>query len=220
MCGRFSLSTPTETLAEYFELAEVPRLTPRYNVAPTQAVAVIRDGPRGGGRRLDLLHWGLVPRWAKDRRMGARMINARSETAATKPAFRSAFRRRRCLVAADGFFEWRSVGGRKEPMFFRMVDGAPFGLAGLWEHWQAPDGQALESCTILTTKPSALVAPIHDRMPVIVAREDFALWLDPGVQEPSSVLRLLVPFEADTMTCHRVSTRVNSPRNDDPECVR
>ena len=219
MCGRFSLSVPDEALADYFELADTPDLEAHYNIAPTQNVACVRPGPEGGGRRLDLLRWGLVPFGAKDLRVGARMINARCETVATRPAFRQAFRERRCLVAADGFYEWRKVDGRKQPVFFQLEGGGPFGFAGLWSYWHSPDGEAVETCAIVTTAANELVAKTHDRMPVILRREDHALWLDHETHDPGRLGAVLTAFATAEMTARAVSTHVNSHANDDPRCI-
>ena len=220
MCGRFTLSTPAQTLQQIFDLSETPDLPPRYNIAPSEAIATIRLPAPQAGRRLDLLRWGLVPPWAKAPDVGARMINARAETAATNPAFRAAFRRRRCLVPADGFYEWQRLERRnKQPFYIRMRDGLPFAFAGLWEYWEGPQGDALETCTILTTEPSELVRPVHDRMPVILDPRDWDLWLDPGVQDPARLQPLLHPYPAENMTAFPVSQAVNNPANDREECV-
>ena len=220
MCGRFTLSTPAQTLQQVFDLAETPDLPPRYNIAPSEAIAAIRLPEPQAGRRLDLLRWGLVPPWAKEPDVGARMINARAETAATNPAFRAAFRRRRCLVPADGFYEWQRLERRnKQPFYIRMRDGSPFAFAGLWEHWEGPQGDALETCTILTTDPSELVRPVHDRMPVILDPRDWDLWLDPGVQDPARLQPLLRPYPPEQMIAFPVGQGVNNPANDREECV-
>lgn len=217
MCGRYTVRGILP-VAELFGVVMPPEFVPRYNVAPTQDVPVVRAA-EGSGRRADLLRWGLVPSWAKDPAVGNRMINARAETAAEKPAFRDAMKRRRCLVAADGFYEWRpdpAGGKRKQPHFIRMRGDRPFAIAGLWERW-GQGGEELESFTILTTSANELVSPIHDRMPVIIAPADFDRWLDPSVAA-TDVQGLLAPFPADEMEAYPVSTRVNSPSNDDAEC--
>jgi putative SOS response-associated peptidase YedK len=172
-----------------------------------------------GLRELTHFHWGLIPRWAKDPTIGSRMINARSETAAEKPSFRTAFKYRRCLVPSDGFYEWQKVNGSKQPLRIQMAGGGLFAIAGLWEHWQSPDGSEIESCTLLTTEPNDLLQPVHNRMPVILAQEDFDLWLDPGAQHPGEVQPLLRPYPADQMSFYPVSTHVNNPRNEDPQCI-
>ncbi len=218
MCGRFALFAPGESLAEQFLMGSVPMLSPRYNIAPTQPVTAVRLSPRTNQREWALFRWGLIPSWAKDDTFSARMINARAETAAEKPAFRAAFKRRRCLIPADGFYEWQKLNGKKQPMFICAQDGSPLALAGLWEVWHSADGSMIESCTILTTTPNDLMAPIHNRMPVIVEPEDYDLWLNPG-QRPEAARHLLRPFPSQKLTAYPVSTRVNSPRNDDPSCI-
>jgi putative SOS response-associated peptidase YedK len=221
MCGRFTLRAPASVVAEQFGVFELETFTPRFNIAPTQPVAAVRmtagDGP--ARRELVWLHWGLIPRWAQDPKIGARMINARSETAAEKPAFRAALRRRRCLVAADGFYEWQRTAGRKQPYFISMKDGRPFAFAGLWEHWEGPDDTVISSCTLLTTGPNKLVEPIHNRMPAILAAEDYDRWLDPAVEQPGPLMPLLRPYPDEEMTLYPVGTYVNSPAHDDPQCV-
>ncbi len=219
MCGRFTLSTSPQTLQRMFELPEAPNLPARFNIAPSEAIAAIRLPKPNAQRELALLRWGLIPAWAKAPDTGAKMINARSETAATSPAFRAAFRRRRCLVPADGFFEWQKLDRRKQPFYMRMQDGQPFAFAGLWEHWQGKDGQVIDTCTILTTDPSDLLRPIHDRMPVILDPAAYTLWLDPSVQDPERLRPLLRPYPVDRMEAYPVSQLVNSPVNDLPDCI-
>ncbi len=219
MCGRFTLSSPAEVVAEVFELRDLPAIEPRYNIAPTQLAPVVRFDAGVTQRRFDLLHWGLIPAWAKDSSIGARMINARSETAAEKPSFRSALKRRRCLVVADGFYEWQKLERAKQPWCIRMADGGPFGLAGLWEHWRGSDGTEIESCTILTTQPNGTMRPLHDRMPVILDPQDFGTWLDPGVETSEMVMALMRPCPGDRLTAYPVSTHVNRPANDDASCI-
>ena len=222
MCGRFSLTSSGEVLAEFFELADAPDVVPRYNIAPTQPAPVVRIPPHGSRRRFDLLFWGLVPSWAQDPGSGARMINARAETIADKPSFRAAFERRRCLVIADGFYEWQAVPGMKgkQPYYIRMSDGSPLGFAGLWEHWAGTDGSELDSCTIITTEPNELLRPLHNRMPVILRRRDFETWLDPKVSPGAGLRELLVPYSAEEMTAYPVGRAVGNPANDTPECVK
>ena len=219
MCGRFTLSSPSETVEALFELAETPDLAARYNVAPTQAVATVLVDAGKSQRVLRMLHWGLVPSWAKDPGIGARMINARAETVATKPSFRSAFRRRRCLIVADGFYEWKKLEHGKQPYYIRLADGAPFAFAGIWEHWEGGDAGEIDSCTIITTEPNELTRDIHNRMPVILAPEDRTKWLDPDLTEPADVQALLRPYPPDFMEAYPVSTRVNRASNDVPECI-
>jgi len=219
MCGRFTLIAPGEAVAELFQLTDIPNLAPRYNIAPTQPVAAVRVAEKSGNRELTHFYWGLIPRWAKDPSIGSRMINARSETAAEKPSFRVAFKYRRCLVPADGFYEWQKLNGQKQPLRIQMEDGGPFAIAGLWERWASADGSEIESCTLLTTEPNELLQDVHNRMPVILAPQDFDLWLDPGAQHPGEVQHLLRPYPAGEMSYYPVSAHVNNPRNEDPLCI-
>jgi len=227
MCGRFALLTAGEELVAQFGVNTTPvdisMITARYNVAPTQPVVIVRHTASAGSvhagqRELTFVLWGLITSWAKDTKIGASLINARSETAAEKPSFRAAFKRRRCLVLADGFYEWQQQNGTKQPMFIHMADHAPFALAGLWESWYSPDGGVLDTCTILTTTPNELMAPIHNRMPVILEPEDYNTWLVPGDQ-PNLALHLLRPFPSEKMAAYPVSTWVNSPAHDDAQCI-
>jgi putative SOS response-associated peptidase YedK len=219
MCGRFTLTDPDADLAVQFNLPEIPDMQPRYNIAPTQPVAAVRASPRGPDREMVFLHWGLIPFWAKDPSMGARMINARSETAAEKPAFRAAFRRRRCLVVADGFYEWQKQNGTKQPFYIHLHTSQPFAFAGLWELWEGADASVIESCTLLTTQPNDLLRPIHNRMPVILHPKDYDLWLDPEIQQADRLQPLLSPYPAEEFSAYPVSRWVNSPGNDDPRCI-
>jgi putative SOS response-associated peptidase YedK len=221
MCGRFTLRTPAAAVAKQFGLLEVPPFEPRFNVAPAQPAAVVRLAPGApqGRRQWAWLRWGLLPPWAKDPALGNRLINARAETAAQKPAFRAALRQRRCLVVADGFYEWQHTASRKQPYFFQLRDQRPFGFAGLWERWQGPEGSAVETCALLTTEANDLVRPIHDRMPVIVAPADYPLWLDPAVEEPRQLSRLWTPYPAGEMTAYAVGTWINSPAHEDRRCI-
>jgi putative SOS response-associated peptidase YedK len=218
MCGRFTLTISPDQLQDQFGLSEPPPtdLVPRYNIAPTQAVAVVTNSP---DRKLEIFQWGLIPSWAKDPKIGNKLINARAETLAEKPSFRTALKRRRCLVVADGFYEWKKDGARKTPMYIQMDDGRPFGFAGLWEVWQPPDGSLLKTCTIITTEPNALLATIHNRMPAILPPEAYDAWLQPGELAADQALPLLQPFDARRMKATPVSTRVNSPGFDSPECI-
>src|SRR5208337_1215267 len=218
MCGRFTMTTPGRVVNDLFQLPEAPLLPLRFNIAPTQPVASVRKTADQGKRELVALHWGLIPSWAKDRKIGYGMINARAETAATKPAFRSPFRNRRCLVAADGFYEWQKTGGKKQPYYFRLTDGQPFGFAGLWDRWESPDGELVESVTILTTEANELLRPLHERMPVILEPKEYDLWLDPSVRKPELVQPLLRPYRSEAMTAYPVSPWVNDARHDDPRC--
>ena len=213
MCGRYTLTVPVDRLAGEFDLdGGVGELSPNYNVAPTQSVATVLA--ENGGRRLEMLRWGLVPSWADDPEIGSRMINARAETAPEKPSFRSAFKRRRCLIPADGFYEWKREEGGKQPFYFHMEDGRPFAFAGLWEEWH----DELRTCAILTTSPNEVAAKIHNRMPVILPREDYDAWLDPEA-EKEELVSLLRPYPGDDLETFPVSRFVNSPRNNDERCV-
>lgn len=218
MCGRFALISDSSTLQQTFNLTDVPeRLLPRFNIAPSQPVAVITNA---APQEITFFRWGLIPFWAKDASIGASLINARAETAAEKPAFRSAFKRRRCLIPADGFFEWRKNDrGKKVPLFIHLRDRHPFALAGLWEVWFSPEGDEVRTCTILTTTPNSFMQPIHNRMPVILLPEHYAAWLVPDEQSPERLMPLLRPYDSAEMAAHPVSSLVNNPRNDTPECI-
>jgi putative SOS response-associated peptidase YedK len=226
MCGRFTLRAPLTVLSQQFlfdlgPAAEIAAVRPRYNVAPTQTIAAIRQLESGGKRKLAWLHWGLIPSWAKDAKMAASMINARGETVAEKPAFRTAFARRRCLILADGFFEWKKVGKQKQPFYFRLQGEQPFAFAGLWESWRGPagsEGTPLESCTIVTTTANELCRPLHDRMPVILESCDYDRWLDTATAK-DDLLALIQPLPADLMKSEPVNPRVNNVRNDDAQCL-
>jgi putative SOS response-associated peptidase YedK len=216
MCGRYTLRTPVDTLAEFFEIDEPPSsVAASYNVAPTQGVATVLV--EDGKRKLEMLHWGLIPSWADDPSIGNKMINARAETVAEKPSFRKAFRNHRCLVLADGFYEWQKTANGKQPYYIRMEDDSPFAFAGLWESWK--NGSEVRSTTIITTDANDVVAPIHDRMPVILHPEDYALWLDPDFDEKEPLTTLLKPYPAEAMEAYPVSRRVNSPSNNQPGCI-
>ncbi len=218
MCGRFSLAVNLTTIAQRFGVhtAESSVWVPSYNIPPTKTVIVVSDD---GTRYLTEMRWGLIPSWAKDPSIGNRMINARAETVATKPAFRAALRKRRCLVAADGFYEWQPVGRRKQPVYITLKTRELFGFAGLWESWDAPEGEEIRTCTIITTEANELLKPIHDRMPVILSRESEAIWLDPTIEDPEMLLPLLMPYPAEEMDVFPVSTKVNSPANDSTDCI-
>jgi putative SOS response-associated peptidase YedK len=211
MCGRYALTSPPAVIAERFHLLWTPEIAPRYNIAPSQMIPAVRETEQG--RALAFLKWGLIPSWAKDASIGMKLINARGETLADKPAFRSAYRQRRCLVPADAFYEWKPVAGRKQPFCIRMRDEGPFGIAGLWEHWKAPDGQTVESCTIVTIDANALVSELHDRMPLILAPGDYDAWL----RAESKELPPAVP--AQEMRYYPVSPLVSNARNDVPACL-
>ena len=217
MCGRYTLASPTERLAEEFGFDGTSvELAPNYNVAPTQGVAAVLE--EGGQRRLEVLRWGLIPPWADDPGIGSRMINARSETAPGKPSFRRAFRERRCLIPADGFYEWQRTNGAKQPYYIHMEDGRPFAFAGLWESWSKGGEGEVRTCTILTTGANALVGEVHDRMPVILAHDAYDVWLDPA-SERDELTGLLAPYPVDEMEAYPVSRFVNSPSNNDPRCI-
>jgi putative SOS response-associated peptidase YedK len=219
MCGRYRLSRRKEVLAEHFG-AGVEDLDwePRWNIAPTQQVPVIRRDSKSPTLRASLMRWGLIPSWASDAAIAARTINARSETAASKPSFREPLRKQRCLIPTDGFYEWQRAPKGKQPFFFEVGDGGLFAFAGLWDSWRGPDGQVLETCTILTMTPNKLLADVHDRMPVILAPDRYDRWLDPGMQDVAKAVGLLLPFDANLMSRYPVSARVNLVANDDPDC--
>ncbi len=221
MCGRFAQASEPQAIAELFTLPvdAVPSYRPRYNIAPTQPALVLRRHPHGDGTELTFLTWGLIPSWAKDPGIGGRLINARAETLAEKPAFRAAFRRRRCLVPADGFYEWRKAGKNKQPIFIARQDRKPMALAGLWEHWQSPDGSVIESFSLITTAPNDLVRPIHDRMPAILPEDAFDLWLAPDADLQALQALLLSPYPASLLEAWPVSQRVNSPVHDDASLI-
>ncbi|MGI4787694.1 MAG: SOS response-associated peptidase [Janthinobacterium lividum] len=217
MCGRFTLYHSTEEIAERFEADEVLETEARYNIAPTQDIAVVTQN---GTRHLSNYYWGLIPSWAKDPAIGSRMINARAETLAEKPSFRTALTRRRCLIPADGFYEWQAAPSgtkaAKTPMYLHRKDSGLFAFAGLWDEWHTPDGSPLRSCTIITTTPNAVAAQVHDRMPVILRLEDENLWLDTSVTDTHNLLSLLVPYPAEEMEAYAVSRQVNVPMVDEP----
>jgi len=218
MCGRFTLTADVSTLQDAFPFVNMPEgLQPRFNIAPSQPVAVV---PNDGRNQLDYFVWGLIPSWAKDPSIGNRMINARAETVLEKPSFRNAFRRRRCLVLADGFYEWKQGERGKTPMYIRLTSGKPFAFAGLWESWNAPDGSNVLSCTIITTQPNDLMATIHNRMPVILPEQAYPAWLETGEGDTKGLTELLVPYSAQEMQAYPVSPLVNSPKNDVPELIR
>ena len=221
MCGRFTRGDDKETLITRFGLKlGGPELLPRYNIAPGQDAAVILQ--EDDGRVLKLMHWGLVPHWAQDAKIGFRMINARAESLDRKPAYKSAFKRRRCLIPADGFYEWikpAAKGRPKQPLRFTLRDGAVFSFAGIWESWTKPDGAKLESFSIITTTANELVAKIHERMPVILPPRAEAAWLETGPEESAGLLELLAPYPAQKMRSYPVSSRVNSVRNEGPDLI-
>ena len=221
MCGRFTLSASPTSLTETFPGFELPdQLTPRYNITPTQNVAVVANNNPG---KIDLFRWGLIPSWAKDPTIGNRMINARSEILSQKPLFRTAYRRWRCLILADGYYEWRKEpgGSVKTPFYIRMASEKPFAFAGLWEQWQpSRDADAVLSCTILTCPPNEMLEQIHHRMPVILDYDAYDLWLEPNNQPPAELNHLLKPYPADEIEAYPVSRLVNKPQNDTPACIQ
>jgi putative SOS response-associated peptidase YedK len=216
MCGRYTLRTPVDSLVEAFEIEEYPSsLTPSYNIAPTQEVAAVVEEDEK--RKLEMLRWGLIPSWAKDPAIGNKMINARAETVSEKPSFRKAFKVRRCLILADGFYEWQKTDNGKQPYYIKMQDDSPFAFAGLWEIWQ--NEEEIRSATIITTDANDLMDEIHHRMPVILPPEDYAMWLDPDFDEKELLTSLLKPYPADAMEAYPVSRRVNKPSNNEPSVV-
>jgi putative SOS response-associated peptidase YedK len=224
MCGRYTLRTPLSVLARQFEFglsAPLPDFGPLFNIAPTTDVAAVRTS-ESGTRELAFLHWGLIPSWAKDSKLAYSTINARADSVATKPAFRAAFKKRRCLVLSDGYYEWLRQGKTKLPYLYEVDGGQPFALAGVWESWRGPEGGAgppLESCSLITTEANALAGEIHDRMPVILDQADYDRWLNPQIHDPVELQPLLAPFPAERMTARPVSTFVNNVRNQGPKCV-
>ena len=221
MCGRYRLSRRKQIIEQHFDSASGEEdWNPRYNVAPTQPVPVIRQHPKEPRRELSLVRWGLVPWWAKDATGAAKMINARSETAAKLPAFRDAFKIRRCIIPADGFYEWSRAGKTKQPYCFEVNEGELFALAGIWERWKDAGGNVIETCSIQTTTPNVVTAAVHDRMPVILDPAGYDLWLDPGFADVAAASELLKPYDARPMRRYPVSTRINHAANDDAECAK
>ena len=219
MCGRFTLTADSATLQESFPEVQFPAEgRARFNIAPSQPVLVL---PNDGKNTADYFLWGLIPIWAKDPTIGSKLINARAETLGEKPSFRGSYKYKRCLVFADGFYEWKAETGTKAktPHFIKLETGLPFALAGLWDEWHSPDGSQIKSCTIITTEPNELMSKLHNRMPVILPPSAYEEWLDPAPQKPEALQHLLVPYPATGMRAYPVSTLVNSPGNDRPECV-
>jgi putative SOS response-associated peptidase YedK len=221
MCGRYRLSRRKQLIEEHFDTARWDDdWSPRYNIAPSQPIPVIRQHPKEPCRQLSLMRWGLIPYWAKDASGAASTINARSETASTKPAFRDPLKFRRCLIPADGFYEWKRTAAGKQPFCFEVNSGDVFAFAGMWDGWKDSSGQWVKTCSILTTTPNAVTSTIHDRMPVILDPDNYDLWLDPGMTDVRVVSELLKPYDAKAMGCYPISTRVNQVANDDEECCR
>ncbi len=218
MCGRYTQKETFDNLLKLLQVVNTPQMKPRYNIAPTQLVACVRTMPGDGHRECTMLKWGLIPSWAKDASIGNTMINARGETVPEKPSFKKSFQSRRCLVLADGFYEWKREGKTKQPYYIRFHDQRPFVFAGLWERW-AKTEHAIETCTIITTHPNSLMEPIHQRMPVILDSQAYRTWLNPDIQDATRLTPLLTPFPSDDMEAFPVSTMVNSPMNDRPECL-
>ena len=219
MCGRYRLSRRTQFIQEYFDTTDEVDWEPRYNIAPSQSVGIIRQDRAKPERHFSLARWGLIPYWAKNPGIGYNLISARSETVGSKPAFREAFESRRCLIPADGFYEWKRAEKAKQPFHFGLQNDSLFAFAGLWARWKDASGQVVESCSILTTTPNALLADVHDRMPVILSPKHYDLWLDPGFRRVDALKEMLNPFDATLMRRYPVSTRVNFVKNDDPECA-
>ena len=217
MCGRYTLKSNGNAVASLFGLAEEFEIEPRYNIAPTQNVQVVLEDD---GRRLEAMHWGLIPSWSKDPSIGARMINARAETVSEKPSFRSAFKKRRCLIPADGFYEWQKQPDGKQPFHLRMTNGRPFAFAGLWETWNMEGGEEMLSTTIITTEPNEVAAEVHNRMPVILPPELYDAWLDPENGDRDELLSMLAPYPAEEMEAYAVSRSVNHPANDYSEVLQ
>jgi putative SOS response-associated peptidase YedK len=220
MCGRFTLTIDPNHLQEAFPWADIPEdLSPRYNIAPSQPIAVI---PNTGDNTVSMYKWGLIPSWSKDPAIGDRMINARAESLAEKPSFRNAYRRRRCLILADGFYEWKQSPSlkSKQPVYIRIKSERPFAFAGLWEIWKSPDGSEIRSCTIITTQPNSLLEPIHNRMPVILPPNAYNLWLASEDRQPAQLNDLLIPYPSDEMIAFPVSKMVNSPQTDSPDLIK
>jgi putative SOS response-associated peptidase YedK len=221
MCGRYRLSCRKQIIEEYFDASDwQDDWSLRFNIAPMQPVPVIRQHPKESVRQISTMRWGLIPNWARDASIASGTINAKSETVANKPAFRDPLRLRRCLIPADGFYEWKRTGRSKQPFCFEVNHGELFAFAGIWDGWKNPDGQWIKTCSILTTSPNAVAAAVHDRMPVILDPSSYDLWLDPGMQNVVAISELLKPHDARLMRCYPVSSRLNHVTNDDADCSR
>lgn len=219
MCGRFALALPPKSIAEHFQLDSIEGIETRYNIAPTQNAVTVDAAPGGEGRIVNVRRWGLIPGWAKDAKIGARLINARSETAAEKASFRTPLKKRRCLVPASGFYEWMRNGSVKQPYYIVLRDGGPLAFAGLWDRWDGGDAGTVESFTLLTTSANGIVGGIHDRMPVILKPGDYDRWLKSGSTPMEDIMPLLAPFPDKLMVMHPVGPTVNNARNEDPRCI-
>ena len=219
MCGRFISYHSSSEIAPAFNLANVPELEPRYNIAPTQEVATIISSKTSNKHEFKWLRWGLIPHWAKDKSIGNKLINARAETVAQKPSFRSPFKHSRCLIITSGFYEWQKQDSGKQPFLIQPTDSLPFAMAGLWSTWNK-DGETINTCTIITTEANEVMTPIHRRMPVILQSDRYDLWLDSTVKQPEFLQPLLQPYDSDRLKVYPVSTLVNNPRNDSPECMK
>ncbi|MFH1216533.1 MAG: SOS response-associated peptidase [Pseudomonadota bacterium] len=217
MCGRFALESTSEQLAKVFHLAKPIPIEPRYNIAPSQDIVIIRN--HTGNKIPSLARWGLIPNWSKEEKTGYKLINARSETLYEKPAFREDFQERRCLIPATGYFEWQPKGSRKQPYFIKMKNGSVFAMAGLWESWRSPDGKIIESCAIITTAANGFLSKIHERMPAIIPLESIGLWLSTTNNDPKS-MGFLQPYSPFKMTAYLVNGMVNNPKNEGPGCTR
>jgi len=217
MCGRFALAATSEELANHFNLKRKVKIAPRYNIAPSQQILIVRPGAYS--YTLSAVRWGLIPPWSKDEKVGYKLINARAESLQEKPTFRDAFKSRRCLIPAIGFYEWKKESNRKQPYFVKMKDGGLFGMAGIWESWQNPKGETVESCAIITTAANTIVAKLHDRMPVILPKDCYGLWLD-SAREGFSFLEYVRPYDPFKMTAYPVSSMVNDVKNEGEGCVQ
>lgn len=221
MCGRYRLSRRKQIIEEYFDASNwQDDWSPRFNIAPMQPVPVIRQHLKEPVRQISTMRWGLIPNWARDASIASGTINAKSETVANKPAFRDPLRLRRCLIPADGFYEWKRTASSKQPFCFEVNHGELFAVAGIWDCWKNRDGQWVKTCSILTTTPNAMTAAVHDRMPVILDPSTYDLWLDPGLQNIAAISELLKPHDARLMRCYPVSSRLNHVTNDDADCSR
>ena len=219
MCGRFSLTISGDEVAKYFQVKEVQDCLPRYNIAPSQEVVTIVQGLQSQ-RQLKAMRWGLIPSWSKDVKIGSKLINARGETVAEKPSFRNAFKHRRCLIIANGFYEWQNLSNSKQPYYIHLKSRQPFAFAGLWSVWNSGQTEEVLSCCIITTEANELMKPLHHRMPVILSRDAYSQWLGPNVSNRDMLESFLTPYESDAMFAYKVSQKVNRPTNDHPDCLK